>query len=160
MRIDGPDGTIGFLIADVSRMLRRVYDRRVRPLGLTRSQWQVLVHLDRMEGASQSELAAVLEIEKATLGRFIAALERKGWVERRVDERDLRARRLYIAPALRPLLDEMWALARSVRADALAGVEPAEIERLADTLGSIKANLTEILADPRPASKALRRTGS
>ena len=64
IRKDDPDSSIGFLISDVSRLLRRVYDRRVEPLGLTRSQWRVLVHVYRREGISQTALAQVLEIEK------------------------------------------------------------------------------------------------
>ena len=57
IRRDDPDSSIGFLISDVARLLRRVYDRRVEPLGLTRAQWRVLVHLHRREGVSQTALA-------------------------------------------------------------------------------------------------------
>ena len=82
IRNDDPDSSIGFLISDVSRLLRRVYDRRVEPLGLTRAQWRVLVHVYRRAGVSQTALAQILEIEKPTLGRLVDRLEQKGWVER------------------------------------------------------------------------------
>ena len=58
----------GFILNDVARLLRTAFDRRVRSLGLTRSQWWVLNHLFRNDGTTQSELADILEIEKATLG--------------------------------------------------------------------------------------------
>ena len=61
----------GFLVNDVARLLRTTFDRRVRALDLTRSQWWVLNHLFRQDGVTQSDLAEILDIEKATLGRFL-----------------------------------------------------------------------------------------
>ena len=40
----------GFLLNDVARLLRTVYDRRIRELGLTRAQWWVLTHVFRSNG--------------------------------------------------------------------------------------------------------------
>jgi DNA-binding MarR family transcriptional regulator len=139
--------SIGFLIGEVSRLLRIVYDRRVEPLGLTRSQWRLLVHLLRRQGATQSELAQLLEIEKATVGQLIDRLEAKGWVERRADDRDLRTRRVFIAPAVQPLLNDMMALAETVHADALRGLPAGEAERLIDILLHVKGNLSRLAAD-------------
>src|SRR4051812_1293987 len=69
--------TIGFLISDVARMMRSAFDRRVRRLGLTRSQWLVLSLLHRRPGVSQSELAEMLEVAPAAAGRMIDRLERR-----------------------------------------------------------------------------------
>lgn len=135
---------IGFLIGEVSRLMRIVYDRRVEPLGLTRSQWRVLVHLYRRQGVTQSELAQVLELEKATVGQLVDRLEAKGWVERRPDDRDARARRLFLPDAVRPMIDDMIGLADTVRSDAVAGLPEREVARLTETLLHIKANLARI----------------
>ncbi len=87
---------LGFLITDCGRLQRTVFDRRVRALGLTRSQWLVLRRLDRNPGAAQSELADLLEVEKATAGRLIDKLEENGWVERRADPADRRIKRIHM----------------------------------------------------------------
>jgi len=142
---DDPDSSIGFLISDVSRLLRRVYDRRVEPLGLTRAQWRVLVHVYRREGVSQTALAQVLEIEKPTLGKLVDRLEEKGWVERQIEARDQRARRLVITDRARPLIDQMEDLANGVHADALDGVADDETDQLHDTLMAVKSNLLRLL---------------
>lgn len=147
---DDPDSSLGFLISDVSRLLRRVYDRRVEPLGLTRAQWRVLVHVHRRTGVTQTALAQILEIEKPTLGRLVDRLERKGWVERRVDDRDQRARRLVITEQARPLIDQMEELAETVHADALDGVRDDDTDRLHHTLLIVKANLLRQLNGDRP----------
>jgi MarR family transcriptional regulator for hemolysin len=131
----------GFLLNDVARLLRTTYDRRVKSLGLTRSQWWVLNHLFRGDGVTQTELAETLEIEKPTLGRLLDRLEAKGWVRREADPRDGRAWRVYLTNEVEPAMRELRRVAAELRRDALAGLSAAERERFVDTLLAIKANL-------------------
>jgi len=131
----------GFILNDVARLLRTSFDRRVRQLGLTRSQWWVITFLFRNDGVTQSELAETLEIEKPTLGRLIDRLEAKGWVRREPDANDRRAWRVYLTDEAEPAMKTMRTIAGEVRRDALAGLSAAERERFVDTLLAIKANL-------------------
>lgn len=131
----------GFLVNDVARALRTEYDRRVRELGLTRSQWWVMNHLFRNPGLTQSELADLLEVEKPSVGRLLDRLEAKGWVRREHDARDRRAWRVYIAEAAEPQMRALRKRAGELMADALAGLSAAERERLVDLLLAVKANL-------------------
>lgn len=137
--------------------MRRVYDRRVEHLGLTRAQWRVMVHLFRRDGVRQTELAGILEIEKPTLGRLVDQLEKKGWVARQVDPDDLRARRLIVSPEARDLIAEMDALAMTVQDDALRGVSEKDAECLAELLLAIKLNLLDVLANEQSGSPAEAR---
>src|SRR5687767_9077201 len=131
----------GFLLSDVARLMRTAYDRRVRKLGLTRSQWWVLNQLFRNPGVNQSELAEILEVEKPTLGRLLDRMEAKGWVRREQDEKDRRAWRVHLTEAVEPAMREMRKIAADLRRDALSGLSAAEREQLVDTLLAIKANL-------------------
>ncbi len=131
----------GFLLNDVARLMRTAYDRRIRQLGLTRAQWWVLTHLYRSDGVSQTELAEILEIEKATLGRLLDRLEAKGWVRRDHDARDRRVWRVHLTAVVEPALRTMRTLAAELRRDALTGISAAERERFVDTLLAIKGNL-------------------
>ena len=133
---------IGFLIHDAARMMRAWFDARAQRLGLTRAQWRVLIHLDAREGANQTELAEILEIETVTLGRHIDRLERDGWLERRPDANDRRVWRLHLSKASRPTLERMTEMATEIEATALAGVSEAEHRLLIDVLTRIKANVT------------------
>ena len=134
----------GYLANDVARLMRTVYDRRVRSLGLTRSQWWVMNHLFRNPGATQSELAAILEIERATLGRLLDRLEAKGWVKREDDARDRRAWRVRLTAEAEPVMRKLRKEAAGLRRDALAGIGAAERERFVDALLAIKANLSRM----------------
>ena len=66
-----------------------------------------MVHLHRHEGINQSGLAEILEIKGVTLGRLVDRLEAAGWVERRSDASDRRARRLYTTAKVAPVLESM-----------------------------------------------------
>jgi len=52
--------SLGFLLADVSRLIRKRFDARAKTLGLTRAQWRVLGQLRRREGIKQTDLADIL----------------------------------------------------------------------------------------------------
>ena len=67
--------TIGFLLNDAARLMRKDFERRTRSLGLTRAQWQALFHLARNEGCNQATLADLLEVEPITLARLVDRLE-------------------------------------------------------------------------------------
>jgi len=148
----------GFLLNDVARLLRVTYDRRVKALGLTRSQWWVLTHLFRADGVTQSELAEALEIEKPTLGRLLDRLEAKGWVRREHDARDRRAWRVHLTKAVEPALHTMRNVAAELRRDALAGLSAQERERFVDTLLAIKSNLQRL--EPAGTRNDARRKGA
>ena len=145
----------GFILNDVARLLRTTFDRRVKALGLTRSQWWVLNHLFRNDGATQSELAETLEVEKATLGRLLDRLEQKGWVRREGDAKDRRAKRVFLTEEVEPALKAMRAAASEVRRDALTGLAAEEQERFVDMLLAIKTNLSR--AENGTAANGARR---
>jgi MarR family transcriptional regulator for hemolysin len=147
MNTPQPHRSLGFLLHDISRLLRKRFDRRAHTLGLTRAQWSAIIHLQRNEGITQTGLAEILEVEKITLARLIDRLEAAGWVERRPHPRDRRANCLYLTEQVYPVLDRMQALARETRSEALNGLSAEEQERLLDALVIIKHNLLELEAD-------------
>src|SRR6188768_1634863 len=112
-----------FILSDVSRMLRTLFDQEARKFGMTRAQWGVLFRLERSEGLKQSELADILEIQPITLTRMIDRLCDSGLIERRNDPTDRRAKRLFLTPAARPLLDRLNAISTELLARALAGLD-------------------------------------
>ena len=138
-----PDPAFGFLVHDISRMMRKRFDRRARDIGLTKSQWIVLAHLARHEGIHQGGLAEILELEPATLGRHLDRLEDTGWIERRPDPADRRAWRLHLTGKAAPVLEKMGILVEVTTQEALAGLGPAERDRLQSYLLTIRANLTD-----------------
>lgn len=146
--------SLGFLLADVSRLVRERFDARASALGLTRAQWRVLAQLRRRQGIRQNALADILEIEQITLGRHIDRLVEKGFVERRADPDDRRAWNLYLRSDVQPTLDRLRELSAMTRAEALAGIPGADSELLIDMLLKIKANMSALPPLARPQGAA------
>jgi len=140
--------TLGFVLHEVARLLKRSFERKAKRLGLTRSQWQTLVYLNVHEGIHQGKLADILEIESITLVRILDKLEARGLIERRRHPTDRRMWQLYLRDAARPLITEMQKIGNLTRAEALAGVSAADRDRLLQILTVMKGNLAEACAQP------------
>jgi len=139
----GPDDDeyIGYVLSDVARLIRTVFDRRVRDIGLTRAQWLVLTRLYRRPGASQTELADMLEIDRASAGRMIDRMQKNGWVERRADDGDRRINRLHLTAEARRAHRDMWAIAEATVDDALAPLSAMEREQFTRLAARVKGQL-------------------
>jgi MarR family transcriptional regulator, transcriptional regulator for hemolysin len=137
---------VAFNIHDVARLLRTYADQRARALGMTRAQWAVLARIESAEGLKQIELADTLDLQPITLTRLIDRLCDSGLIERRSDPGDRRAKRLYLTPAARPVLDGLSRIGKDVMATVLAGLEPAAVEHLLAQLLLLKTNLRNAIA--------------
>jgi DNA-binding MarR family transcriptional regulator len=133
--------TIGVLVSDAARLLRRRFDARAKAIGVSRAQWQVLIALARAEGSSQAALAERLEVETITVGRMVDRLEDAALVQRQPDPADRRAWRLFLTPRAHDLLNDLQPVAHAVRAEMLAGLSAAEQAHLHALLGRVRANL-------------------
>ena len=141
---------IGFLIYDVARLMRTAFDRRVRKLGLTRSQWLVINRLHRRPGATQSELAEMLEVEKPTAGRMVDRMEAKGWVERRADGTDRRVNRLYLTTEADLIQRRLAQISDRTIDDALSPLSPGERDQFSELTARVKRQLQAMLDPASP----------
>lgn len=132
---------VGVVISDVARLLRTEFDRRVRRLGITRAQWLVLTRLHRRPGASLSELAEMMEVEKATAGRMIDRLVANGWVERRTARDDRRVKRVYLTDDAERVHRRIWRVAEETVDAALSDLSARESRLLMDLLQRVKTTL-------------------
>ena len=134
----------GFLIHDVSRLRRVVVDRALRPLGITRSQWWVLAFLSRRDGMTQTALAADLDLTKVAIGGLIDRLETAGFVERRADRSDGRARRVYLTRAGAKMVGAIRDSVEAVELEILGRVSEDALSQAAETLKALKDTLLEM----------------
>jgi len=133
--------SLGFLVADVSRLLRNTFQRRLGAGNLTFLQARALVYISRHEGVRQNQLADLLEIQPITLVHIIDQLEARKLVKRTTDTRDRRAKLLFLAPTAQPVLDSIEAVVESIRDDAMSGLDHGEAARTIAALHRIRANL-------------------
>lgn len=135
--------TVGFLISDISRLLRRRFDERARSIGVTRAQWRALTALSRQEGVNQGKLAELLEVEPISLCRMIDRLEEAGHVVRRRDPSDRRAWNIFLTEKSRPLLDQLQAIGTELVDAALDGLSEPDRATMINSLTRFHSNLTK-----------------
>lgn len=142
-----PIDHFGFLLRDTARLLSKNFERRAiaEELGLTLEQCRVLVHLERNQGISQTQLAALTETDPMTLVRTLDRVEKNGWVERRQDPDDRRIWRLHLTRKAQPILKRVWMIADEARDDALAGFNKTQIELALQLLNGVHSNLTALV---------------
>jgi DNA-binding MarR family transcriptional regulator len=136
---------LGYLIHDVSRLRRSAFDRCIKPLNVTRSQWWVLAYLSREDGMTQTRLAEELDVGKVAMGGLIDRLERSGFVRREPDATDRRVKRIFLEPPSKRLIQKMRKTSHEFNQTVLAHLAHKELEATAKTLRMMKSNLLKYL---------------
>jgi DNA-binding MarR family transcriptional regulator len=132
----------GFLMMDVSRMLRRIFQKRMVGGELTLAQSRALVYIARNPGIRQVELAERLEVQPITLARLVDQLENCGLAERRPHPTDRRAYQLFETSKAEHYLEGMTEVLHQIGEDAFAGLSDEEMSALITGLQKIHRNLS------------------
>jgi MarR family transcriptional regulator, transcriptional regulator for hemolysin len=133
----------GFLVHDVSRLIKRRFDRKARQTGLpiTRRQAAVMLYIARNEGVSQAEVATWLDLEPIALVRMLDKLHEEGLVERRAHPTDRRVRTLWLTPTAAPVVTQILSINKTIREESFAGMATPARDTVIDILDAIKGNL-------------------
>lgn len=131
----------GYLLADVTRLMRAAFDDKMLELGLTASSWRVLVYLHRQDGTSQAELARQLEVSRASLGQMIDRLEGSGHVTRAGHPDDRRVWCVHLTAKARAMMPDVNQKAKSLHAASFGKLRPKDYERLTQILAELRSVL-------------------
>jgi MarR family transcriptional regulator, transcriptional regulator for hemolysin len=135
------DLRLGYLIHDVSRLRRMMFDRALAPLGITRSQWWVLAFISRKDGLPQTRLANELDVGKVAVGALIDRLETSGFVIRQADPVDRRVKRVYVTKQARGFLEKLRKETDKFNAKIAEGIDRKQLEVASEALLAMKHNL-------------------
>jgi DNA-binding MarR family transcriptional regulator len=153
--VDQPDWDLrlGYLIHDVSRLRRMMFDRALAPLGITRSQWWVLAFISRKDGMPQTQLANELDVGKVAVGALIDRLESSGFVIRQADPVDRRIKRVYVTKQARGFLEKLRKETDKFNAKIVNGIDRKQLENASDALLAMKHNLLAMSDGTLPESR-------
>lgn len=130
-----------FRFEDLPRQLRRIVDEALDGHDLGRTQWRLLAYVLRKAGMTQTELARCLEVERASVGQAIDALEGKGFLARRQKDGDRRVWCIVATDKARGLLADLRVVMDEVYEQMFAGFSSADIALLEDFLDRIANNI-------------------
>ncbi len=134
--------SLGFVLADVSRLMRRTFQQHLEGSGITLAQARALVHVSRHEGVRQIDLAELLEVQPITLARLLDQLAANDLIERRPAPSDRRAYLIYLTPAASPYLETIRKVSETIRSEALRGIDGQQSDILYAALTTMRDNLT------------------
>ncbi|MGL5814081.1 MAG: MarR family winged helix-turn-helix transcriptional regulator [Aeromonas sp.] len=137
-----PD-TLGFLIGDVQRLMRRQFQQQLEGSCLTLAQARVLVHIARSEGIRQVDLAERLDVQPITLARQLDQMADNGLVERRNDPNDRRAHQLFLTEGAEPYLEKIKQASAVVHQHAIGELGEEGTSALCDALKTLRDNLSK-----------------
>jgi DNA-binding MarR family transcriptional regulator len=136
------ESTLGWLFNDIHRLLGKEFGARLAGLNLTRAQCRVLFTIERADAPlTQTEVAELTEIEKAPLGKMLDRLEQGGWIVRKSDPKDRRARRVSVTAKIDKVIPLVAAAAKGTFARALQGMRQSDVKELIAKLEKLKRNL-------------------
>lgn len=136
--------TFGFLVNDVTRIMRKLFDRRAVKFDLTRAQWRALKRVHHGEGMTQNDLAEYLEMEPIAVGRVIDRLQKAGFIERRSDPADRRVWRLHLTAKAHDVVDDMEQISNELFKQAQRGISAGDMKTMLDVFTRMKQNLVAL----------------
>lgn len=148
--------TLGFLIADVSRLMRAEFDRRTSDsgMGLTPGEARTLSHAARAGAVRQTVLAERMGLEAMTLSVYVDRLEARGLVRRMPDPTDRRAKLVCTTEAAKAVLTEIFRVSAALNADIAGELTAPQLEEIREGLRHIRSNLMAMRPDCVKGSSA------
>lgn len=135
----------GEVVNRTARLLRRLADQRLAPLGLSAGHLPVLTALIRGGAMSQKALTDHAGIEQPTMAATLARMERDGAIERRPDPDDKRSILFTLSTQTRAQAAVIEATIRRLNDEALEDVPPSDRERLRDLLALVAQSVADNL---------------
>ncbi len=133
---------IEYLICHIGMLWRRLINARVKAeLGLSDLEKRVLCCVARQLGNTQIQIARILDIEPQNLTRVLDQLAARKLIERRENQRDRRAKCLYLTPAAEEIFEKVCLLSKEIQPDVLRGISDKNIRATVQDLNIIRENL-------------------
>ena len=137
----GEERALFGIITDIQNGLSKRFRDRTQHLGVSRSQWRVLSALAVRPGATQTEIADLIGIGRAPLGKIVDRLEAQGWLERRSDPDDRRVNRLYLCRDVAPVSGPTRQISNEIVEELLEVLPVAEQEAFRKVLAHMHTEL-------------------
>jgi len=143
MNIFDHEGNFGHMLGRTSRAMLNMLQKQFRRAGfdITVEQWTLLVNLRNASGGSQQQLAERVYLDKTTIARVVAGLEKKGLIRRAVSKEDARQKSLVITRRGTDLLARLKPMALAAQQQALAGLDPKKLSICREVLQQVYGSI-------------------
>ena len=137
------DESIGYLTSVAYRAINRKLSDNLRVAGnkITSEQYGVLKQLWLEEGQTQLDLACKTSKDKPSITRLLNNLERKGLIERKVNDNDKRCNKIYLTSKGESLKTLCLSIANQTVDEATKSIKKSDLNVCKKVLANICDNL-------------------
>lgn len=130
---------------NIIKLVRRFIDSEMKVVGVTRTGWQVLFWLRRLNTCTQKELLQHMDIDAAQLARVLDDFEKKNYISRRTCKEDRRCLSIemtdFCRKTLLPHVEKTIAKEEALLSKDFSEKEKATLKKL---LEKLEKNLEEV----------------
>lgn len=145
--------SIGTLIFLTSKSMESAAECEIKnKLGLTSSQWKIILALNSFDGLSQRELADRIYVDGSTLVPVIDKMEENGLLERKPDPKDRRHNRLYLTKKSESVVDSIVEIVLQMRKTLYKGLSKDDLESMRPKLKKIIENADKFISKSKSES--------
>jgi len=136
MHIFEHDGNFGHMLGRTSRAMLNMLQKNFRQAGcdITVEQWTLLINIRNAGGQSQQQLAELAYLDKTTIARLAAGLEKKGLISRESASDDRRQKLLAITAQGTALLAALKPVALAAQQQVLQDIDPEKLRSCREVL--------------------------
>ncbi len=131
-----------FPLYAATNLIQRLYRPLLEPLGLTYSQYLVMLILWEKEPVTVGDIRACLHLDIGTLSPLLKRMEQAGFITRARDAEDERRVLVGLTEHGRSLRQQAQAIPKQLAAHI--GVEPGEFDDLRDQVRALVAKLSNV----------------
>lgn len=132
---------IGYQLRRTHLKLRRIFEAAIAPHAITPDQFVVLWVLARQDGLTQRQLCECLDSDPNTVSAMLGRMVHRGWLRRARHGEDGRANATCITPLGKQVWRRVERIAQRIRARAVSGLGPREVDTLVDLLTRVYESL-------------------
>lgn len=137
---------IEFLVCDLGILWRRAFNLLTKELGISTIERRIIIYVERMPGATQVEIANLLDIEPQNLTKPLDKLIQQKCIEKRQDISDRRVKRLYVTKKCLPMIKKVQEIADHIRPIIMSGMTDKEKQVFLKNAKCMKENLESFLS--------------
>jgi DNA-binding MarR family transcriptional regulator len=139
MNVFDHDGNFGHMLGRTSRAMLNMLQKKFRQAGcdITVELWTLLINIRNAEGQSQRQLAELVYLDKTTIARLAAGLEKKGLISRKSVSADRRQKRLVITARGTALLAALKPVALAAQQQVLQDLDPDKLRSCREVLQQV-----------------------
>lgn len=147
----------GFLIRRANQIAVSLFLEETGALGITNSQYGILLVLKHHPGIDQISVAKLLGLDRSTTGLVLDKLEQAGLIGRSIGTHDRRRRALSLTKAGERMLERLSEPARRAQAHVLSAFTAQERAEFLRLLDKFVAKFNDTTRVPLEAHRATAR---